>query len=76
MAHQALLSMHEISQAKILEWIAISFSRGSSQAEIKCRSLVTIVVLNSQSQIINIPDVSEFGSEFCSVFQLCFFAFY
>ena len=31
MAHQALLSMHEISQAKILEWIAISFSRGSSQ---------------------------------------------
>ena len=31
MAHQALLSIHEISQAKILEWVAISFSNGSSQ---------------------------------------------
>ena len=41
--------------------------------EIKCGSLVTIVVLNSQSQIINIPAIPEFGSEFCSVFQLCFF---
>ena len=24
-------SVHEISQARILEWVAISFSRGSSQ---------------------------------------------
>jgi len=24
-------SVHEISQAKILEWVAISFSRGSSR---------------------------------------------
>jgi len=24
-------SVHEISQARILEWVAVSFSRGSSQ---------------------------------------------
>ena len=33
-------SVHEISQAKILEWVAISFSRGSSRnQEIKLVSL-------------------------------------
>ena len=27
------LSVHEISQARILEWVAISFSRGSSPTQ-------------------------------------------
>ena len=31
-------SVHRISQAKILEWVAISFSRGSSHREIKLMS--------------------------------------
>ena len=31
-------SVHGISQARILEWIAISFSRGSSRPKIKPRS--------------------------------------
>src|SRR5574341_48163 len=30
--------VHEISQARILEWVAISFSRGSSQPGIEPRS--------------------------------------
>ena len=29
-AHQARSSVHGISQARILQWVAISFSRGSS----------------------------------------------
>ena len=29
-AHQALSSVHGISTARVLEWVAISFSRGSS----------------------------------------------
>ena len=32
-------SVHEILQARILEWIAIPFSRGSSQPRIEARSL-------------------------------------
>jgi len=28
-------SVHEIFQARILEWVAISYSRGSSDAEIE-----------------------------------------
>ena len=31
-SHQASLSVELILQARILEWIAISFSRGSSQS--------------------------------------------
>ena len=34
-------SVRGISQARILEWVAISFSRGSSQPGIKLTSLVT-----------------------------------
>ena len=34
-AHQSLLSMGLISQAKILEWVAISFSRGLCDLGIK-----------------------------------------
>ena len=30
-ARQALLSVHAILQARILDWVAISFSRGLSQ---------------------------------------------
>ena len=30
-AHQAPLSVHGIFQARMLEWVAISFSRGCSQ---------------------------------------------
>ena len=37
-AHQAPLSM-EICQARILEWVVISYSRGSSQPEIEPASL-------------------------------------
>ena len=33
-------SVHGISQAKILEWVAISYSRGSSQHSIEHESLV------------------------------------
>ena len=32
-------SVHEIFQARILEWVAISFSRGSYQPRIEPRSL-------------------------------------
>ena len=38
-AHQALLSMG-ILQARILEWVAISSSRGSSQPRTEPRSLI------------------------------------
>ena len=33
-------SVHEISQARILEWVAISFSRGSSQPRDRTLSLL------------------------------------
>ena len=32
-------SVHGISQSRILEWVAISLSRGSSQPELKPKSL-------------------------------------
>ena len=34
-------SVHRISQARILEWVAISFSRGSSQPKIEPTSFVS-----------------------------------
>ena len=44
--------VHEISQAKILEWVAISFSRGSSeprdQTHISCVSCTDSLSLNHQ----------------------------
>ena len=36
-AHQAPLSVHGILQAKILEWVAIPFSRESSQSRDRTR---------------------------------------
>ena len=38
-AHQALVSVHGILQAKILEWGAISFSRGSSRSRDQTQTL-------------------------------------
>ena len=37
-------SVHGISQARILEWVAISFSRGSSQPRDRTKSLALLVI--------------------------------
>ena len=42
LAHQAPLSVHGISQARILEWVAISFPRGSSDPGIEVQSPVLL----------------------------------
>ena len=53
-------SLHGISQAGILEWVAISYSRGSSQPR---------VILNSPSDNSSIPTMS--GPDACSVPSNC-----
>ena len=37
-------SVHEISQPRMREWVAISFSRGSSQRRIEPASLVSLAL--------------------------------
>ena len=37
-------SVHGISQARILEWVAISFSKASCQPEIETTSLVSLAL--------------------------------
>ena len=53
-------SVHGIIQARILEWVAISYSRGSSQPR---------VILNSPSDNCSIPTMS--GPDTCSVYSNC-----
>ena len=53
-------SVHGIFQARILEWVAISYSRGSSRPR---------VILNSPSDNSNIPTMS--GPDACSVSSNC-----
>ena len=53
-------SVHGISQAKILEWVAISFSRGSSQPRVELSSLefqTDFLPLNQQGIYIDDVDI-------------------
>ena len=47
-------SVHGILQARFLEWVAISFSRGSSQPRIECMSLTSPAL-----QADSLPTVGE-----------------
>ena len=75
-------SVHGILQARILEWVAISFSRGSSQPRDRTRISSIFCVgrqdlyhychLGSPSYIIPLlKSFSDFPSQFSSVAQSC-----
>ena len=56
-------SVHRILQARILEWVAISFSKGSPEARLIINSSSTARILGAHSRVSNLPLCQSFHSE-------------